>query len=56
MKTEKIMIKVDTVSQGFDYIPKRFLLEKFEVSTSIAITDLSQLLSFKINALLSRHK
>ncbi len=56
MKTEKIMIKVDTVAQGFDYTPKKFLLEKFEVSTSITMTDLPQLLSFKINALLSRHK
>ena len=56
METEKIMIKVDTISQWFSYKPKKILLEKFEVSTTISIADLPQLLSMKINALLNRHK
>ena len=56
MYTEKVMIKIDTVSQWFKYNVKKMLLEKFEVSTVISIADLSQLLSFKINAFLSRCK
>ena len=32
------------------------LLQKFEVSTTINIIDLPQLLSYKINALFGRHK
>gem|GEM_PF-3962529 len=56
METEKIMIKIDTVAQGFDYPIKKILLQKFEVSTIINIVSLDQLLSYKINALFSRHK
>lgn len=56
METEKIMIKIDTVAQWFNYQIKKFLLQKFEVSTTINIVDFPQLLSYKINALFGRHK
>lgn len=56
METEKVMIKIDTVAQWFDYPIKKMLLQKFEVSTTINIIDLPQLLSYKINALFGRHK
>lgn len=56
METEKIMIKIDTVAQWFTYPIKKMLLQKFEVSTTINIVDLPQLLSYKINALFGRHK
>lgn len=56
MLTEKILIKIDTVSQWFEYPIKKFLLQKFEVSQTISIANLSQLLSFKINALFGRYK
>lgn len=56
MEKEKVMIKIDTVAQWFDYPIKKMLLQKFEVSTTINIVDLPQLLSYKIHALFGRHK
>lgn len=53
---EKILIQIDTLSQGFSYIPEKFLLQKFEVFTEIFVTPVDVLLSQKIYALFNRKR
>ncbi len=45
---EKILIQVDTVSQGYDYQPEIKILNKFDVFTEVRVTPLNLLLSQKI--------
>ena len=45
---EKILIQVDTVAQGYDYVPEIRILNKFDVFTEIRVTPLNVLLSQKI--------
>jgi predicted nucleotidyltransferase component of viral defense system len=51
---EKILIQIDTESQGFNYVRENYLLNKFDVFTSIFITPANILLSQKIWAILNR--
>ncbi len=51
---EKILIQVDTVSQGFLYQPETILINKFDVFTEIRVTPLSILLSQKIYTAVNR--
>lgn len=54
-KQQKILIKVDTEPQNFrDYIPERFLLNRFDVMTYILAVPVDILLSQKIIAILKR--
>lgn len=53
-KTEKILIRLDTVAQNFNYQPVKKLLNKFDVFTQILAFDLDLLLSAKILAVLER--
>ncbi len=53
---EKILIQVDTVTQGYDYTPEIKILNKFDVFTGIRVTPLSILLSQKIYAAINRKR
>ena len=53
-KEEKILIQLDTENQNFDYFPKAFLLNKFDIFTKIFYTPKEILLSQKIWAILNR--
>ncbi|MDD8032104.1 MAG: nucleotidyl transferase AbiEii/AbiGii toxin family protein [Acidobacteriota bacterium] len=55
-REEKIMIRLDAESQSFDYRPERFILNKFDVFTTILTTPLSLLLSQKLYAIVSRQR
>ncbi len=46
---EKILIQLDTESQGFDFTPKIFIINKFDVFTTILYTPTDILLSQKID-------
>lgn len=56
IKEEKIMIQIDTVSQEFEYIPERKIINKFDVFTEIAVAPLSILLSQKFFAVFNRKR
>lgn len=56
IKTEKIMIQIDTVSQKFEYIPDRKIINKFDVFTEIEVAPLSILLSQKLFAIFNRKR
>lgn len=53
---EKILIQVDTTSQGFPYQTENFLLNKFDVFTEIRVTPPDILLSQKIFAAVNRKR
>jgi predicted nucleotidyltransferase component of viral defense system len=53
---EKILIQVDTTSQGFSYQTENFLLNKFDVFTEIRVTPLDILLSQKLYTAVNRKR
>jgi len=53
---EKILIQVDTTSQGFTYQTENFLLNKFDVFTEIRVTPLDILLSQKLYTAVNRKR
>lgn len=53
-KDEKIMIQIDTESQGFNYEPELQLINKFDIFTKIQVTPKEILLSQKLWAILNR--
>jgi len=53
---EKILIQVDTTTQGYSYKPETILLNKFDVFTDIRVTPLDILLSQKIYTSVNRKK
>ncbi len=55
-RTEKILIQLDTEPQHFDFKSEIFLLNKFDVTTSIFITPLDLLLAQKFAALCLRKR
>jgi predicted nucleotidyltransferase component of viral defense system len=55
-KEEKILIQLDTEAQNVKYTPEKFILNKFDVFTSINITAKDLLLSQNIFALLNRKR
>ncbi len=55
-RNEKILIKVDTQPQDFDYKSEKKLLRKFDVLTQINVTPIDILLSMKINAVFTRKR
>jgi len=56
IEEEKIMIQIDTVPQGFNYISDRKIINKFDVFTEIAVVPLSVLLSQKLFAIFNRKR
>lgn len=55
-KEEKILIQIDTESQGFDFNPEHPLLNKFDVFTQINSTPKDLLLAQKFYALINRKR
>jgi len=53
---EKILIQIDTVSQGYDYQPDLRFLNKFDVFTRVRVTPLPLLLSQKIFTAVNRKR
>jgi len=53
---EKILIQVDTITQGYDYQPDSTILNKFDVFTEVRVTPLDILLSQKIYTALHRKR
>lgn len=53
---EKILIQLDTEPQYFDFIPQRYLLNRFDVFTQILITPVSLLLAQKFYAVINRER
>ena len=55
-KTEKILIRVDTTSQDYQYQPELKLLNKFDVFVRVRVVPMNLLLSQKLLALLERKR
>jgi predicted nucleotidyltransferase len=55
-KEEKILIQIDTEPQAFNYEPDSFILNKFDVFTSIKTTPPDLLTAQKLFALLNRKR
>ena len=53
---EKILIQLDTESQGYTFTPQRYILNKFDVFTQIFIAPESLLLAQKFYAVLNRKR
>jgi predicted nucleotidyltransferase component of viral defense system len=53
---EKILIQLDTEPQHFDFIPEKFILNRFDGFTQIFITPLDILLAQKFFAILNRDR
>jgi len=53
---EKILIQLDTEPQHFDFIPEKFILNRFDIFTQILITPLDILLAQKFFAILNRDR
>ena len=53
---EKILIQLDTESQGYSFTPQRYILNKFDVFTQIFIAPESLLLAQKFYAVLNRKR
>jgi predicted nucleotidyltransferase component of viral defense system len=56
VKSEKILIQVDTEPHGFPYTPDLVFLNKFDIFTQIAVTPPDILLAQKIFAILNRKR
>jgi predicted nucleotidyltransferase component of viral defense system len=56
LREEKILIQLDTESQGYSYQPERVFINKFEVFTQIYATPLPILLAQKLFAILNRKR
>ena len=56
LKSEKILIQVDTEPHGFTYTPDLVFLNKFDIFTQIAVTPPDILLAQKFYALLNRKR
>jgi len=53
---EKIRVQIDSLAQGFHYLPERKILNKFDVFTEIFTPSIDLLLSQKICASLNRKR
>lgn len=55
-REEKILIQLDTEPQHFDFVPEKYILNRFDVFTQIFITPLSLLLAQKFYAVCNRDR
>ena len=53
---EKILIQLDTEPQHFDFTPQRYILNRFDVFTTVFITPLDILLAQKFYAIINRER
>lgn len=56
VKSEKILIQLDTEPQNYEYEQEKFMLKKFALFRFISVVPVSTLLSQKIAALLGRKR
>lgn len=56
MKTQTILIQIDTHAQGYNYEPTAFFLDKFDVQTNILTVSPSLLLAQKLFACFTRKR
>jgi predicted nucleotidyltransferase component of viral defense system len=55
-REEKILIQLDTEPQRFDFVPEKYILNRFDVFTQIFITPLNLLLAQKFYAVCNRER
>jgi predicted nucleotidyltransferase component of viral defense system len=55
-KEEKILIQLDTEPQHFDFVPEKYILNRFDVFTQIFITPLDILLAQKFYTICNRER
>lgn len=55
-REEKILIQLDTEPQHFDFVPEKYILNRFDVFTQIFITPLGLLLAQKFYAVCNRER
>jgi len=55
-REEKILIQIDTEPQNHDYEPERFVLNRFDVFTTLLTTPLSLLMAKKVYAIINRKR
>ena len=55
-REEKILIQLDTEPQHFDFVPEKYILNRFDVFTQIFITPLNLLLAQKFYAVCNRER
>lgn len=55
-REEKILIQLDTEPQHFDFVPEKYILNRFDVFTQIFITPLNLLLAQKFYAVCNRDR
>ncbi len=53
---EKILIQLDAEPQHFDFIPEKYILNRFDVFTTVFITPLDILLAQKFYAIINRER
>jgi hypothetical protein len=55
-REEKILIQLDTEPQHFNFVPEKYILNRFDVFTQIFITPLKLLLAQKFYAVCNRER
>lgn len=55
-REEKILIQLDTEPQNYDYEPEPFILNRFDVFTTILTTPLPLLMAQKLYAIINRNR
>ena len=55
-REQKLLIQLDSETQGYAYQPEKYILNKFDVFTEIHITPIKTLLAQKLYAVLNRNK
>jgi len=56
LKDEKMLIRIDSFDQGYDFEPERVMLNKFDVFTQIYVAPMSLLLSQKLFTITERKR
>lgn len=55
-KEEKVLIKIDTEPQDFEYVPRRVIINKFDVTVGVGVVPDDILLAQKFYAILKRKR
>lgn len=55
-KEEKVLIKIDTEPQDFEYVPQRVIINKFDVTVGVGVVPDDILLAQKFYAILKRKR
>jgi predicted nucleotidyltransferase component of viral defense system len=55
-QNQKILIQLDTEPQHYDFVPEKYILNKFDVFTEIPVSPINLLLAQKFYALINRKR